>query len=112
MRYRIEEIGVDGDVLHPEDVRQKFIKQLGVLVRDMIPITVQEWNQPKSGGVPYVGDVLKDHIYRKLMHNFNLPLPDVEPDEMDQACTELEKKKSRSMLSRRWPRHSRTGRRN
>jgi hypothetical protein len=62
MRYRMEVVGVDGEPTAPDDVAKKFVKQCGVLVRDYIPIIVQEWNRPSSGGVPYVGDVAKDKL--------------------------------------------------
>ena len=59
MRYRIEEVGTDGEPIAPDDVAKKFVKACGTVVRDNIPITVREWNKPKHGGVTYVGDVAK-----------------------------------------------------
>jgi hypothetical protein len=87
--YRIEVVGVDGEPQAPDDVAKKFVKQCRVLVRDYIPITVQEWNRPSSGGVPYVGDVAKDKLFDRLMINFLLPRPDVNPDEEERANEEL-----------------------
>jgi hypothetical protein len=89
VRYRIEVVGVDGEPTAPDDVAKKFVKQCGVLVRDYIPITVQEWNWPSSGGVPYVGDVAKDKLFDRLMINFLLPRLDVNPDEEERANEEL-----------------------
>ena len=90
MRYRIEEVGVDGTPA-PDEVYTIFIKSCGVIVRDNVPITIQEWNRPGCGGVPYVGDVVKNSLFRKLMVNFLLPMPDVDdPDEMEKAQYELE----------------------
>jgi hypothetical protein len=89
VRYRIEVVGVDGEPQAPDDVAKKFVKQCGVLVRDYIPITVQEWNRPSSDGVPFVGDVAKDKLFDRLMINFLLPRPDVNPDEEERANDEL-----------------------
>jgi hypothetical protein len=69
--------------------QKKSVKQCGVLVRDYIPIIVQEWNRPSSGGVPYVGDVAKDKLFDRLMINFLLPRLDVNPDEEERANEEL-----------------------
>jgi hypothetical protein len=82
-------VGVDGEPQAPDDVAKKFVKQCGVLVRDYIPITVQEWNRPSGSGVPYVGNIAKDKLFAKLMINFLLPRPDVNPDEEERAKKEL-----------------------
>jgi hypothetical protein len=89
VRYRIKVVGVDGEPQAPDDVAKKFVKQCGVLVRDYIPITIQEWNRPSGGGVLYVGNITKDKIFAKLMINFLLPRPDVNPDEEERAKKEL-----------------------
>jgi hypothetical protein len=89
MRYRIEVVGVDGEPTAPDDVAKKIVKQCRVLVSDYILITVQEWNRPSSGGVPYVGDIAKDKLSDRLMINFLLPRPDVNPDEEERATEEL-----------------------
>jgi hypothetical protein len=89
VRYRIEVVGVDGEPQAPDDVAKKCVKQCGVLVRDYIPITVQEWNRPSSGGVPFVGDATKDKLLYRLMINFLLPRLDVNPDEEERAKEEL-----------------------
>jgi hypothetical protein len=89
VRYRIEVVGVDGEPQAPDDVAKKFVKQCGVLVRDYIWITILEWNWPSSGGVPFVGDIAKDKLFDRLMINFLLPRPDVNPDEEERANEEL-----------------------
>jgi hypothetical protein len=89
VRYRIEVVGLDGKPQAPEDVAKKFVKQCRVLARDHIPIIVQEWNRPSSGGVPYVGDIAKDKLFDRLMLNFLLPRLDVNPDEEVKANEEL-----------------------
>jgi hypothetical protein len=89
VRYRIAVVGVDGKLQAPDDVAKKFVKQCGVLVRDYILITVQEWNRPSSGGVPYIGDAAKDKLFDRLMINFLLSRLDVNPDEEERAKEEL-----------------------
>jgi hypothetical protein len=47
-----------------------------VIVRDMIPITVQEWQEPKKAhlGATFVNKRSMKDLWRKLMANFILPL--------------------------------------
>jgi hypothetical protein len=89
MRYRIKVVGVDTELIAPDNVAKKFVKQCRVLVRDYILITAQEWNRPSSGGVPHVGDVAKDKLFDRFMIIFLLPRPDVNPDEKERANEEL-----------------------
>jgi hypothetical protein len=46
-----------------------------VIVRDMIPITVQEWHEPKKArlGATFVNKRSEKDLWRKLMENFILP---------------------------------------
>jgi hypothetical protein len=74
----IEEIGEDGEPIAPTSHTKKFVSQCGVLVRDNISITIQEWKKTKTGGVSYVDKSSKDTIFRMLMVNFTLPAPDEE----------------------------------
>ena len=80
-RFRIERIAEDDMPTAPRDVKAKAIKQCGVIVRDCIPITIREWNRPNAGGIRYVGDGAKDILWKKLLVNFTLPTPEVDPDE-------------------------------
>jgi len=89
VRYAIEEVDIDGEPIAPDDVAKKFVKACGTVVRDNIPITVREWNKPRHGGVTYVGDVAKNRLFQKVMHNFTLPMPEVNPDEEERAKEEL-----------------------
>lgn len=41
-RISIDKVGDDGEPLEPIDSRRKFINQCGVLVRDMVPIILEE----------------------------------------------------------------------
>ena len=81
IRYRIEEVAADGEPIAPIDVRQKFVKQCGVVVRDYVPITIREWNKPRDPEVSYIGPVGKKCLFEKVMVNFTLPLPKVDPEE-------------------------------
>ena len=53
----------------------KFINQCGVVVRDNVPITVQEWKEPKKArlGFSFVNKRTKKDCWRKLMEHFILP---------------------------------------
>ena len=82
-RYRIEKVAEDGTPTAPPGVKNKMVKQCGVLVRDFIPITVREWHRPKEKGQLYVSDEGKERLWRKLMVNFTLPAPEVDSDEED-----------------------------
>ena len=64
VRYRIETVSPAGQPMSPPDVKKKFVKACGVVARDHIPITVQEWNKPKAEGVSYVGTAAKENLWR------------------------------------------------
>jgi hypothetical protein len=72
-RYRIEEIGEDGKSIAPAAHANKFTRQYRVLVRDNIPITIQEWKKTKTEPISYVRKILKNMLWKKLMANFTLP---------------------------------------
>jgi hypothetical protein len=79
-RFTIEEIAADGKPTAPKRTADRFISQCGVVVRDSIPISIQEWNKPKADdGVSYVDDRSKDELWNTLMTNFSLP-PEVDPN--------------------------------
>ena len=84
-RFTIEEIDDDGEPIAPEKHRRMFINQCGVLVRDNLPITIQEWNKSKKPGEEsnsYVTDDAKDDLWQKLIAHFILP-PEYEEFEVD-----------------------------
>jgi len=74
-RFTIDEIAADGRPLAPKKHVTAFVKQCGVIVRDTIPITVQEWHKPKKApeGVTYVDDRSKDELWENVVSHFNLP---------------------------------------
>jgi len=73
-RFKIEEVAEDGEPIAPAQHARLFVNQCGVILRDNIPITTQEWNKPKADGVSYVDDRSKDMLWNKLMTHFTLPL--------------------------------------
>ena len=73
-RLSIDVIAANGKPIEPKEHAIKFVNQCGVVARDNVPITVQEWNQPKNRpGVIFLSDRAKDDLWTKLMTNFNLP---------------------------------------
>ena len=91
-RYRIEQVAQNGQPIAPIDVKQKFVKQYGVVVRDYNPITVREWNKPRAGGVRYVSTLAKENLWKKVMVHFTLPAPEVDPDEEEPNKENTERK--------------------
>ena len=78
-RFTIEEIARDGQPIAPNRTTDTFVHQCGVVVRDNVPISVQEWNKKKDPEVSYVQDRQKDDLWTSLMTNFSL-LPEEEPN--------------------------------
>jgi hypothetical protein len=73
IKYNIDEIKEDGEPIAPKKNADKFIRQCGVIVRDQIPITVQEWNKPKEDrGVSFVDERAKNLLWDTLMSHFTL----------------------------------------
>ena len=77
----IIEIDRAGQPIEPHRTKQKFNAQCGVLVRDMIPISIEQWFKPKDkdSEVSYVNDRQKADLWTALKANFTLP-PDEDPD--------------------------------
>ena len=46
VKYNIEAIRPNGEPLEPKKHADKFIRQCGVLVKDQLPIKLQEWRAP------------------------------------------------------------------
>jgi hypothetical protein len=78
-RFTIEEIAPDGQPIAPKRTKDTFVHQCGVVVRDSVPISIQEWNKKKDPEVSYVQDRLKDDLWNSLMTNFSLP-PEEDPN--------------------------------
>ena len=77
----IEEVARDGQPIAPKRSKDTFIHQCGVVVRDSVPISIQEWNKKKDPKVSYVQDRLKDDLWTSLMKNFSLP-PEENPNNL------------------------------
>jgi hypothetical protein len=74
IKYNIDEVIANGEPIAPAQNARKFISQHGVIVRDNIPITIQEWNKPKEDReVSYVDERSKNLLWDMLMSHFNLP---------------------------------------
>ena len=74
-KLSIDVIADDGKPLKPEDNCRKYVGQCGVLVRDMVPISLSEWNKPKKAnvGASYVEQRIKDLLWDTLLTHFSLP---------------------------------------
>ena len=61
VKYNIDAIRTDGEPLVPKNITNKFVRQCGVLVKDILPLSIQEWKEPKTKrpGVTWVDDKAK-----------------------------------------------------
>ena len=75
VRLPITRVKDDGEPLEPKENCRKFTSQAGVLVRDMVPISIAEWHKPKDerDGASYVNENTKKLLWDTLMTYFNLP---------------------------------------
>jgi hypothetical protein len=85
-----------------------------VIVRDMISIMIQEWQEPKKAclGATFVNKRSKKDLWRKLMANFILPL---EYSKKDDDGHEIpggreRRRKVKEYALKRWVKHSRASR--
>jgi len=58
-RFNIKEVDAHGKPSAPKRSEDTFQSQCGVVVRDSVPISIQEWNKPKADDVTYVDDISK-----------------------------------------------------
>ena len=74
-RIVIDRVSDSGEPMEPLDCRRKYINQCGVVVRDMVPISLEEWHQPKDEKKPttYVDERLKGLCWDALLTKVNLP---------------------------------------
>ena len=75
VRLPITRVKDDGEPLEPKENCRKFTNQAGVLVRDMVPISIAEWHKPKDQGdeASYVSETTKTLLWDTLLTYFNLP---------------------------------------
>ena len=101
--FTITAITRDGQLIEPIQTKEAFAAQCGVLVRDKIPISIQQWYKPKDDPeVSYVNDMQKEDLWTQLKANFNLP-PEEDPEkpvkeELIKSCA----LKKMATLFRRW----------
>ena len=75
VKYNIEAVRPNGEPLAPKKIADKFIRQCGVLVKDQLPISLQEWREPAKPrpDVTFVDKNQKDLLWDTLMEHFTLP---------------------------------------
>ena len=103
-KFEIIAIAPDGEPIEPIRTRKAFSSQCGVLVRDKIPISIQQWYKPKEEDpeVSYVNDMQKEDLWTELKANFTLP---PEEDSENLVKKQLIKScalKKMATLMRRW----------
>ena len=71
----------DGQPIKPLWTKEAFFTQCGIFVRDMIPISIEQWLKPKDkdSQVSYVSDRQKADLWTTLQENFTFP-PKVDPE--------------------------------
>ena len=75
-KFEIIAIVPDGQPIEPLRTKSAFVAQCGVLVRDKIPISIQQWFKPATEDpeVSYVNDMQKNDLWTELKSNFTLRL--------------------------------------
>jgi hypothetical protein len=75
VKLNLDAFKPNGEPILPDANAKTFVRQCGVVVRDAVPITMQEWIQPNNPktGVKYVEKRLKDALWLQLMEHFILP---------------------------------------
>ena len=65
VKYNIDSIKASGEPLTPKNIANKFVRQCGVLVKDQLPISIQEWKEPKTKrpDVTWVDDMWHSKIF-------------------------------------------------
>ena len=102
-KFEIIEIAPDGEPIEPIRTRKAFSSQCGVLVRDKIPISMQQCYKPKDDPeVSYVNDMQKEDLWTQLKANFTLP-PEEDPEKpvKEQLIKSCALKKMATLM-RRW----------
>ena len=104
-RFTITAIARDGQPIEPIRTKEAFSAQCGVLVRDMIPISIHQWYKPKNADpeVSYVNDRQKDDLWSALKASFILP-PEEDPEKpaIIEPLVKSHALKKMTDLFRRW----------
>ena len=75
VKYNIEAIKPNGEPLAPKKIADKFVRQCAVLVKDQLPISLQEWREPAKPrpDLTFVDDRAKKLLWEALISHFTLP---------------------------------------
>ena len=101
-RFTITAIANDGQPIEPRQTKEAFSAHCGAIVRDMIPISIHQWNKPKNEDpqVSYVNDRQKDDLWTTLKANFT---PEEGPDKpVIEPLVRAHALKKMADLFRRW----------
>ena len=104
-RFEIIEIAPDGEPIEPIRTKNAFSAQCGVLVRDKIPISIQQWYKPAKDEDPevsYVNDMQKEDLWTELKANFTLPLEEDPENPVKEQLIKSCALKKMATLMRRW----------
>ena len=101
-RFTITTIALDGLPFEPLRTKDAFTAQCGVLLWDMIPISIELWNQPKDEElqVSFVEDRQKDDLWKALKVNFTLPEEDPDNPVMEPMIKSFAFKKMADLFMR------------
>ena len=103
-KFEIIEIAPEREPIEPIRTKNTFSAQCGVLVRDKIPISIQQWYKPKEEDpeVSYVNDMQKGDLWTELKANFTLP-PEEDPEKpVKEQLIKSRALKKMANLFRRW----------
>ncbi len=103
-KFEIIQIVRDGQPIEPYRTKKAFVAQCGVLVRDKIPISIQQWFKPATEDpeVSYVNDMQKNDLWTELKSNFTLPPEDNPENPIKEKLIKSFALKRMAELFRRW----------
>ena len=103
-RFEITAIARDGMPMEPIRTKEAFVAQCRVLVRDKIPISIQQWLKlaKEDPEVSYVSDMQKDDLWTALKENFTLPLEEDPEKPVKEQLIKSHALKKMEELFRRW----------
>lgn len=103
-KFEIIAIAPDGQPIEPLRTKSAFVAQCGVLVRDKIPISIQQWFKPATEDpeVSYVNDMQKNDLWTELKTNFTLPPEDNPENPVKEKLIKSFALKRMAELFRRW----------
>ena len=89
----IDAVSHTGQPTAPKKSADAFRSQCGVVVRNDIPISIQEWNKPAKAedrlGITYLDERSKDKLFDTLMSYFSLP--DLDDEEQKKELLKMVK---------------------